>query len=211
MPIAIDWHVSGLDRLIRELGEDDRRIQRATQRALKEVAKKVKVETAQTMAQTYNLPAARIKSAISIRWPSYTSPAIVSFSGKPPGLQHYSPREVRGHVRLSLAAKSKGGGLQAVRAARAPKTQGLTVEVRRGQRRSVRGAWLAIYNNAPGVFRRIPGTSSPRYPGKEMIDRLHGPSIMGMFNACDGLRIAREVVGEEMDREFTRAWRRYTR
>ena len=206
--INIDIKIKGLDELSREFGRDDKRIQRAVQRALKDTAKKVKTQTAKIMAEKYTLPSNRIKSSISIKWPSYTTPAVITFSGKSPGLQHYKVRQTIGQVKLSLSAKRQGGGITATRMKKAVKQQGLTVEVKKGQRRLVKGAWLATYNNAAGVFRRIPGTMSPRYPDKEMIDRLHGPSIMGMFNATGGMEIARRVVFENMDTQFTKEWER---
>lgn len=207
----LDVKIEGLENLIREFGEDDKRLKKVHRNTIKELAKRVKTRTAQEMVQVYTLPSKRIKSSIALKWPTYTQPAIVTFSGKPPGLQHYKPKETRGRMKLALSGAKKGGGITGTRTKKAGKQQGLTVEVHKGTRRLVEGAWLDMYNNAIGVFKRIPGTESSRYPGKEKIDRLHGPSIMGMFNAIDGMATVRKVIWEDADKIFNREWDRVMR
>lgn len=200
--VNIEFKIEGLDKLIKQFGEDNKRIQRATQRALKDTAKKVKTATAQVMVRTYALPSARIKQDIHIKWPSYTTPAIVTFSGKSPGLQHYKPRQVIGGVQSFISPKSKGSGL-AQKKVRG-KNKGVSVEVQKGKRRQVKGGFLITVKTAPGVWRR---------EGKERlpIERLYGPSIMGMFNATGGLELTRQVIWENMDKAFTREWEKELR
>jgi len=205
--VEFNVKVEGLDEVLREFGKDDKRVRRAAQRALKDTANKAKTATAKKMTQTYTLPSKRIKDDIPIKWPTYTSGAVITFIGKPPGLQHYKPKETRGNVKLGISSKKFGGGLSATRTKKAGKKQGLTVEVEKKHRIPVAGAWLDHFKNATGVFRRSRGTKSPKYPKKEIIKRLSGPSVMGMFNSTGGMNITRKVVWDNMDTQFTKEWK----
>ena len=189
--------IKGIKELIKDL--DPKKVRRPMKRALKEVARRGKSRTKQRMAREYTLKSGRIGRAIKVNWPTLSHmEATLIFPGKTPGLQNYKAREKRGVVSLSI---SKHGGLAARKGKRKSKQQGVTVEVKKGQRKSVKGGFLATPNSGVGIFKR---RGKERYP----IDRLAGPSVMGMFNSIDGYEILNKVVGRNFSKIF---WHEYKR
>jgi hypothetical protein len=178
MYIEIGSFKKDVDKAIKSLDDlAGLRLPAAVNKALNQTAKQAKKAALQAAGKTYTLPSGRLSKAVGLRLARRGSPvAIISATGRAPGLQHYKAKEIRtAGGSLASFGVSKQGGLYGRRIRRG--RRGVTVEVFKGMRKPVKGGFLATMpSGGVGVFRRVG-------KGRLPIRRLYGPSVPGMFRA----------------------------
>lgn len=197
MEIKID--IKGVEEVKKML---DPKIYLSAMRAtLNDLSSAVNTQVSKQIKERYTLPSARIKQGIEVKKAGKDDMrAILTFSGKPPGLQHYKAVQTL----VNVQRKINKGSIIIKRLKRARQMmKGVSVEVIKGSRKVVRGAFLATTGKGGiGVWRR---------KGKERmpIERRYGPSIRGMFKQMGGKQLAEKVVGERLAQIFRRNVDRY--
>ena len=180
---------------------DPKLTERATAQAINDTAKAVNKGNALEMKKDYNSPPKRIKQNIRITKATSSRPvATITFRGRPPGLQHYGARQrvVTGGGVTALGVNRKSGGLSGRRLKRG-RGHAVRVEVIKGKRRQIKGGFLQVMpGGGIGVFRRTGEGRS--------IERLHGPSVAGMFKARDGADRSARIVRLELPSNFNRRY-----
>lgn len=180
---------------------DPKIYQKAMRATLNDLSSAINTQVSKEIRERYTLPSARIKQGIDIKKAvGNNMRAILTFSGKPPGLQHYRAIQTLVNVQRKISK----GSIITKRLKRARQMmKGVSVEVIKGRRKVVRGAFLATTGKGGiGVWHR---------KGKERLPilRLFGPSIRGMFKQMGGKTIAEKVVGERLAEIFRRNIQRY--
>lgn len=191
--------IKGLEEVKKML---DPKIYRSAMRAtLNDLSSAVSTQVSKQIKDRYTLPSARIKQGIDIKKAGADDMrAVLTFSGKPPGLQHY--KAVQTLVNVQRKQTSKGIVTKRFKRAR-QMMKGVSVEVIRGGRKLVRGAFLmTTTKGGGGVWRR---KGEDRMP----IERRFGPSIKGMFKQMGGKTLAEKIVGERLAQIFRRNVQRY--
>jgi len=176
--------------------------ERAMRATVNDLAGTIRTQTAKAIKRRYTLPAARVKEGIVVRKARQDMTASITYTGRPPGLQHFKARQVRksGGVAYSLQMGKHG---MTGRRLRRGSPSGVTVEVVKGRRKPVSRGFMAVMpGGGVGVWKR---KGKKRLP----IKRLHGPSIKGMFRRTGGMRRARLIVNKELSKKFMRNVRRY--
>lgn len=191
-------NIKGLDEVKKML--DPKIYQKAMVATLNDLSSAVSTQVSKQIKERYTLPSARIKDGIGIKKAGNDMRATLTFSGKPPGLQHYKAVQTL----VNVQRKVSKGSIVTKRLKRSRQAlKGISVEVIKGSRKIVRSAFLATTNKGGiGIWRRA---------GKErmQIKRLFGPSIKGMFIKIGGKTIAEKVVGERLAQIFRRNVERY--
>lgn len=159
----------------------------------KEVANRVRTKISQEIRKRYSLPAARIKEGIQVQ-NSFSNDGSVNirFTGRTPGLQNYAMRVVR---------VSAGGTVLRGKSTKQRTYKGVTVEVIRGQRKLVQGAfYLRPQRGGEGIFRATKDRK---------LHRLFGPSLRGMYRATKADIIAKQTAAQVAQTAFDRSVRKY--
>ena len=194
--------IKGLKNAIKDL--NPRIYQSALAATVNDLSGAVKTEVAQRIKTRYTIQSSRVKAGIRIKTRAIRlrPQAVIEFMRKPPGLQHYKAIQITtAGVRYSV--KGKGKEIAKRQLKRGKPTQGVSVEVIRGQRKVVRGAFLAqMRRGGIGIWRTKKGT-------KRKLERLYGPSVGGIFRAIGGEEIARRIINERILRVFSRQIERY--
>ncbi|MEF9426966.1 MAG: phage tail protein, partial [Candidatus Mariimomonas ferrooxydans] len=127
--------MEGLDKAMKQL--DPKIVKKATVKTINDLASGIKTQSAKEIGERYNLPAKRIKQGIKIIAKATQSNlrAILSFTGKPPGLQHYK-------AKMAQARRLKKGY----------RPGSVSVEVIKGRRKQVKGGFMMA--GKTGIFRR---------------------------------------------------------
>lgn len=190
--------IKGLDDVKKAL--DPKIYQKAMRATLNDLSSAVSTQVSKQIKERYTLPSARIKQGINVKKAGDDMRAILTFSGKPPGLQHY--KAVQTLVNVQRKQTSKGIVTKRFKRAR-QMMKGVSVEVIRGSRKLVRGAFLMTTGKGGGgVWRR---KGKDRMP----IERKFGPSIKGMFTQMGGKTLAEKIVGERLAKIFQRNVERF--
>jgi len=194
--------IEGLKNAIKDL--NPRIYQSALAATVNDLSKAVKTEVAQKIKTRYTIQSSRVKAGIKLKARAIRSrpQAVIEFMRKPPGLQHYKAIQITtAGVRYSV--KGKGKEIAKRQMKRGKPTQGVSVEVIRGQRKIVQRAFLAAMRRGGiGIWKIKKGT-------KRKLERLYGPSVGGMFRAIDGVGIAKRVINERIEKVFLRQVERY--
>ena len=194
--------IEGLKNAIKDL--NPRIYQSALAATVNDLSGAVKTEVAQKIKTRYTIQSSRVKAGIKLKARAIRSrpQAVIEFMRKPPGLQHYKAIQITtAGVRYSV--KGKGKEIAKRQMKRGKPTQGVSVEVIRGQRKIVQRAFLAAMRRGGiGIWKIKKGT-------KRKLKRLYGPSVGGMFRAIDGVKIAKRVINERIQRVFSRQIERY--
>jgi len=194
--------IEGLKNAIK--GLNPRIYQSALAAAVNDLSGAVKTEVAQKIKTRYTIQSSRVKAGIKLKARAIRSrpQAVIEFMRKPPGLQHYKAIQITtAGVRYSV--KGKGKEITKRQMKRGKPTQGVSVEVIRGQRKVVQGAFLAAMRRGGiGIWKIKKGT-------KRKLERLYGPSVGGIFRAIGGEEIARRIINERIQRVFSRQIERY--
>lgn len=191
--------IRGLDDVKKML--DPKIYKKATAATLNDLSSAVSTQVSKQIKERYTLPSARIKQDIDVKKAGVDDMrAILTFSGKPPGLQHY--KAVQTLVNVQRKQTSKGIVTKRFKRAR-QMMKGVSVEVIRGSRKIVGGAFLmTTAKGGGGIWRR---KSKERMP----IERMFGPSIKGMFIKMGGKTLAEKIIGERLAKIFQRNVERY--
>ena len=196
--------IEGLKNAIKDL--NPRIYQSALAATVNDLSGAVKTEVAQKIKTRYTIQSSRVKAGIGLkaRAMRLRPQAVIEFMRKPPGLQHYKAIQITtAGVRYSV--KGKGKEIAKRQLKRGKPTKGVSVEVIRGQRKVVRGAFLAqMRRGGIGIWKIKKGT-------KRKLERLYGPSVGGIFRAIGGKEIARRIINERIQRVFSRQIERYRR
>ena len=196
--------IEGLKNAIKDL--NPRIYQSALAATVNDLSGAVKTEVAQRIKTRYTIQSSRIKAGIKFKTRAIRPrpQAVIEFMRKPPGLQHYKAIQITtAGVRYSV--KGKGKEIAKRQLKRGKPTQGVSVEVVRGRRKVVRGAFLAqMRRGRIGIWRTKKET-------KRKLERLYGPSVGGIFRAIGGKEIARRIINERIQRVFSRQIERYRR
>ena len=196
--------IEGLKNAIKDL--NPRIYQSALAATVNDLSGAVKTEVAQRIKTRYTIQSSRVKAGIKLKARAIRSrpQAVIEFMRKPPGLQHYKAIQITtAGVRYSV--KGKGKEIAKRQMKRGKPTQGVSVEVIRGQRKIVQRAFLAqMRRGGIGIWRTKKGT-------KRKLERLYGPSVGGIFRAIGGEEIARRIINERIQRVFSRQIERYRR
>jgi len=191
--------IKGVKRMMKQL--DPKIVKKATAKTLNDMAAASKTEIKNKISEKYTLPKGRIGKGIRIIVNATTSRlyAIISFLGRPPGLQHYKAKEVTAKgIQYSMGKY----GMVGKKLKRGKATKGVSIEIIKGKRKTVRKAFLAVMRaGGSGVWKH-----SPNDQNKRKIERLFGPSIKGMFNALRGRMIIQQVLKKRLEKTF---WRHY--
>jgi len=193
--MQISFAIKGLDQVKKNL--DPQIYSSALVGSVNDLSKAVITGTSQQIKQRYSISTARVKSDIKITArATKTRPRVeIIFKRKPPGLQHYKPVEItRAGIKRTMGKR----GVVARKMKRSKPTKGVSVEVKRGERKTVKGAFLAMMpRGGEGIWRRKKGE-------KRRLERLYGPSIGGMFTAIGGKDIAQKIINERIEKVFMR-------
>ncbi len=168
--MKVDVKFEGLDKVRRRL--DATIVKKAAAKTLNDMSKASKTEISKTIRGLYTLPAKRIKKDIIIKTKAsvYKLLAIISFKRFPtPGMQHYKARRI--------------------------KSGGVSVVIKKGQRKKVGSWFMPVSSKLTGVYRRIGS-------GRGNIERKFGPSVGGMFASLGGARRIQKLLKERMSRTF---------
>jgi len=193
--MQISFAVKGLDHVRKNL--DPQIYFSALVGSVNDLSKAVITEASQQIKQHYSIPAARVKSDIKITArATKTRPRVeIIFKRKPPGLQHYKPVEI---TMAGIKRTMRKHKIVARKMKRSKPTKGVSVEVKRGERKTVKGAFLATMpRGGEGIWRTKEGE-------KRRLKRLYGPSISGMFTAIGGKDIAQKIINERIEKVFMR-------
>ena len=196
--------IEGLKNAIKDL--NPRIYQSALAAAVNDLSRAVKTEVAQKIKTRYTIQSSRVKAGIKLKARAIRSrpQTVIEFMRKPPGLQHYKAIQITtAGVRYSV--KGKGKEIAKRQLKRGKPTQGVSVEVIRGQRKIVQRAFLAqMRRGGIGIWKIKKGT-------KRKLERVYGPSVGGIFRAIGGKEIARRIINERIQRVFSRQIERYRR
>ena len=192
---------------------DPKLVDKAVYQSINDVAKEVDKENILEMKKDYNISPKRIRQNIRRKRATPSRPySVITFTGRPPGLQHYGAKQrvaIGGGV-TNLSVSRKSGGLVGKRMKRG-KASAVTVAVIKGQRRQIKGAFLQVMpGGGIGIFRRTGEGSTPAEKRKS-IERLHGPSVRGMFKARKGLERSNRVVNAEYPSLFKKRYSKMLR
>ena len=193
--MQISFAIKGLDHVRKNL--DPQIYFSALVGSVNDLSKAVITETSQQIKQHYSIPAARVKSDIKITArATKTRPRVeIIFKRKPPGLQHYKPVEI---TMAGIKRTMRKHRIVARKMKRSKPTKGVSVEVKRGERKTVKGAFLAMMpRGGEGIWRTKKGE-------KRRLERLYGPSVGGMFTAIGGKDIAQKIINERIEKVFMR-------
>lgn len=192
--------IEGIEQLKRKL--DPQIIKRAMAATLNEMGTAIKTEMAEQITGRYMLTSARTKEGIKIKNKATPSKltAEVTFIGRTPGLQHFKAKQITtSGVQYSIGKH----GIIGRKLKRKKPSMGVSVEIIRGQRKTVRGAFMAFMpKGGTGVWKRLGKNRTP-------IERKFGPSIKGMFLATAGVKKVQEIVSTKINKSFHRNYERY--
>lgn len=175
--------ITGLDSLQRlALAVQPEALARVAAAGARYAARSVPPAVSQSVRRTYSLPAARIKADIGaprIQGEGAGLEVTIPFSRRPPTLTQFQPRPGRRGPQRGLG---RGRGW----AASQPPGRPLTAAVIRGERKPVRGAFLATGRNGNRLILQ-------RRAGR--LVSLYGPSTgsLALGNSREGQRIKAEV------------------
>ncbi len=180
--IKID--IKGLEEVKKML--DPKRVAKIAVRTLNKVGAQGNTAISKKLRETYNIKKARIDQAFTIRRASNSSLSYeIKIRERTPGLQHYDAHKTG---------------------------KGVTVKVLKASgRKVVKGGFMAnTPQGAMAVWRMSNKAKRPmkmgRYAGigikKIPIERLYGPSVVGMINSV-GINSFEAVVNEKADKIFT--------
>ena len=193
--MLISFAIKGLDHVRKNL--DPQIYFSALVGSINDLSRAVITETSQQIKQRYSISAARAKSDIRItaRATKTRPRAEIIFKRKPPGLQHYKPVEI---TMAGIKRTMGKHGVVARKMKRSKPTRGVSVEVKRGERKTVKRAFLAMMpRGGEGIWRIKRGE-------KKGLERLYGPSVGGMFAASGGKNIAQKIINERIEKVFMR-------
>lgn len=191
-------HVKGLDQLrdlSRWVANVPAEIQRATVAAVNATVVETRDQAAREMVGKVNLSASYIRDKMR----------IVRASGKRPEgaviVQRRAVPLARFKAQQLVASAPRAKGDRSRKIVKGTKQAGVSVEVRRGQRKRLRRAFLVplANGNGVGIFVRF---------GKERkaIDHLYGPGPDQLFRAWreDNVRMVQERLAAHIDAELER-------
>lgn len=163
---------------------DPKKFQRAAIRALNKsggIAAQAGTAVSRAVSAEYNITNKRVKEGFHLRKANWESMSVVlTYFGRPPGLQHFAARKTRKGVTVSV--------------------------IKKHGRKVVMNAFMAdTPQGAPAVWKRtgegLREMKAGRYKGKrrEPIKRLHGPDIPAMVKTV-GVDAAQKTVDEKAAR-----------
>lgn len=191
---------------------DEKRIQRAVVSALNKTAAKAKTAAMSAITDKYNIKKTHLgttatgNSRIELKMASIgNQQAIISISGRPISLAYFGARQVvvssKGQVRLTTRDKSRI-------LKRRPGSLGVSVEIIKGKRTPLSGAFLAAVKAGDsgfhiGVFQRHGRKRLPIFE-KRMI------TVASMFGSAAVEEVIRKSVKENFERIFLHELDYYT-
>ena len=193
--MKLSFAIKGLDHVKKNLNPQI--YSSALAGSINDLSKAVITETSQQIKQRYSISTARVKPNIKItaRATKTRPRAEIIFKRRPPGLQHYKPVEI---TMAGIKRTMGKHGVVARKMKRSKSTRGVSVEVKRGEKKTVKGAFLATMpHGGVGIWRIKRGE-------KKGLKRLYGPSIGGMFTAIGGKDIAQKIIDERIEKVFMR-------
>ena len=159
MKLEVD--LKGIEELKREL--DPKKFQKAIIRALDRTAKQGKVEAQRVIRSEYNIKSKDISSHIKTDIHPSKMQAVITAKGSVLPLKLFDPRQVIERV------DKKSGGLYSKLRKATPGSRGvagITVMVKHGQRRLVKGGFMAkMQSGHIAIFKRI---DKARLPIREL-------------------------------------------
>lgn len=226
--VDLTYELSGIDSLERRFGPTV--VQRALRASINKAASKGRTQVSKEVRQRYKIGAAEFNRRLkSTRATARNGHYELLYKGRRAGLINFGAREVRGIGQVAnrgANGRFTGGFSEASRFAqtdhrrsgsrsreradtRRTRAQvGISVEVRRGQRKTIQalGDILPFIgtgrNGADHIFRRSGRHSLP-------IERLETLSVPQMVEQIDGFAVVDEVLGREHGIEFDRAMRHF--
>ncbi len=212
--ISIEDKAKTLEKLAASLS--GKQLTTSKVRALNTAIKKARTKYRREIVRNYNLVYADTKDMVIMNLASYTTPeATIKGSIRPFGLSHFKPTFIKNGQKISIASyKNKETGKRALRqkavkAAKKAQSNGVELEVIKGEKRRLPSAFL-IQSQKPGISKQIfaRGTYSgskfnfggKRYP----IQALKTTSAYAtMTNEKVSADVESEAV-ESMQKEFER-------
>ena len=133
--LKLETKGADLRKLARSI--DSVTLRKAERMAINDAARKARTAARKKIRQAYNLPAARVRREVDLSRLASSSKleARLAAKGRPIGLANFGARMVRGNV-VTTKTKSR-------KTKRRGKNQGVTVEIMKGRRTTLAGAWMA--------------------------------------------------------------------
>ena len=163
--VTFELETSGLDRMV--AFTDPKLFQRAIAAGIRQASSTAKTQSAKGIGQNYNLTAARIKKDIEVTIWMGGDVAHLRFSRRPPTLTQYGAKPGT----RATGQRGLGRGMGWSKPARPGKP--VTAAVFRGQRKPIRGAFMATGQGGNQlVFRR---------DSEGKLHAQYGPSVGSIF------------------------------
>jgi len=190
MSLKLSVDVRALDALVRDLKDADKVLGRAQYRAVNQVASKAYTRSRREIASRVNLKQDYIKGRMSlVKATQDRAVAIIRARIRATRLATYAAKQL-----TAAAPRARGDALRGIPAGR--KQSGVQVGVKKGSRKTLRGAFLLPLRagkldggNGMGVFTRTGR-------GRNAIKHAYGPSVDQVFRGV--IRDIEKDIGAEL-------------
>ena len=204
----IKFSLSGIKKILDDFAPEKQK--KIITRTLNKIGAQAKTEVNREVRRVYNISKERVDAGFKLRRASWENMELVlSWKGQTPGLQQYGARQV---TKSGVSYRTtKSGAVYGTKSKRARKWQEVSVEVKKGRRKVVKGKYkhggFIAANPVKGGIGIFERKGTARLP----IARLSGPDVPGMVNqhgvsAIEDLmdRKAQEIFNHEFEWEMGR-------
>ncbi|BDD88705.1 phage tail protein [Desulfofustis limnaeus] len=209
----ITGDIDELRELTKGIAVAEKALKRAVVSALNKTAVSGRAWLVKAVPKKYNLKAKDIRASITISKANFNRPQAVLFGGPGVALMKYSPdpdtppstRQMEG-FRVSIVGRR---GMRTTRKRTLPGTnkyfplRGISVEIHRGSRKVVDGAFVAkMPSGHVGVFRRAKDGRKGKRSRRTVIEELYGPSALRILDSDADHIPFDDFIGETLDKNM---------